>query len=136
MKTKGQKTCQKENKLSKSHQRRLDRALILAENSTCKQRHGAIIVRGGRTLSVGINTYRMDPHTIVDEIIVKDFSWHAEVAAIRAYKGDLTGATLYVARLSRRGEAAMSKPCINCQKAIKDAGIKKVFYTIDEQLDF
>ena len=57
---------------------------------------------------------------------------HAEIDAI--YKADrvanLGGMHLYVARTWKNGEAAMSKPCSGCQKAINFFGIKHTFYTM------
>ena len=44
-------------------------------------------------------------------------------------KRDLKNLTMYVARLTRTDRISLSKPCIECQKAIWDAGIRKVFYT-------
>lgn len=29
----------------------------------------------------------------------------------------------------------MSKPCPMCQEALREAGIKKIFYTIDGEID-
>jgi tRNA(Arg) A34 adenosine deaminase TadA len=54
-------------------------------------------------------------------------SCHAEARAIR--KADV-GATLFVARVTRDGEWAISKPCKHCQALIRNRGIKKVYYTI------
>ena len=56
-------------------------------------------------------------------------SGHAEARAIR--KAD-TGSTLYVARVTRDGKWAMSKPCKTCQTLIRNKGIKKVYYTIGQ----
>lgn len=59
-------------------------------------------------------------------------SFHAEVAAIRQCNNlgiDTSGAILYVSRVNRMGEEKMSRPCVNCQKAIIDAKIRKVVYT-------
>jgi tRNA(Arg) A34 adenosine deaminase TadA len=56
-------------------------------------------------------------------------SCHAEARALR--KAD-AGATLYVARVTRDGQWAMSKPCKHCQAYIKNRRIKRVYYTIVE----
>lgn len=107
----------------------------LAEYSTCKQQHGAIIIKGGSVLSVGINRNKNNP-TFVGEA-TKNWSVHAEAAAIRACKGaDLRNATIYVARINNSGKPMMSKPCLKCEKAIREAGIKKVVYTIDSIMEF
>lgn len=47
---------------------------------------------------------------------------------------DLKNATIYVARVNNSGEQMMSKPCINCQEALRARGIKKVFFTIDRSM--
>jgi len=112
----------------------LDKAIRLAELSDCKMRHGAVVIKGGRVLGVGINVMKNDPNIVPDP--KTQSSVHAECAAIRACGNtDLRGATLYVARIGKDGKPAMSKPCINCQKALRDRGIKKVFYTVDRSID-
>lgn len=64
----------------------------------------------------------------------KPATFHAEVKAIRQAQAligeDLSGTVLYVARSYKSGEPAMSKPCVDCEKAIIEAGIKKVVYTV------
>lgn len=102
--------------------------------STCHQKHGAIIMRGGSVLSVGINSYRNEPE-MFDIVEGSHVSWHAEVAAIKAYRGSLIGASIYVARINKNGEQVMSKPCEKCQEVIKRAGIKKIFYTINNFIE-
>lgn len=117
--------------LSNRDRKILRRASVMAELSTCNQRHAAVVIKGGRTLGVGINTTRNDPN-IVDNPKV-DAATHAEVAAVRAC-GDptnLRGATIYVARAGRNGKSMMSKPCPLCQDFLDNLGIKKVVYTLD-----
>ena len=54
---------------------------------------------------------------------------HAESRVLR--KSD-AGCTLYVARVTKDGAWAMSKPCSNCQKIIRSKRVYKVYYTIAE----
>ena len=59
---------------------------------------------------------------------------HAEIAALLPLmrdKVDLSGASIYIFRKHKDGTLAMAKPCSNCQKVIKQLGIRKIFYTID-----
>lgn len=106
----------------------------LAEMSTEKFRHGAIIMKGGSVISVGVNRARNHPSVVSHP--KQEAAVHAEVAAIKSARGaDLRGAVIYVARVLRDGSPAMSKPCEYCQEAIAAAGIKKVFYTIDGEMD-
>jgi tRNA(Arg) A34 adenosine deaminase TadA len=102
----------------------------LAETSEENMKHGCVIVLGGSVQAVGVNKRTNDPYTH------KQLHWlseHAEMAALRRCKRT-KGAVLYVARVNKRGEERMSKPCPKCAKLLKDAGIKKVVYTIDSSL--
>ena len=99
----------------------LERALGVASTSTCKQRHGAIVVKHGRVLGSGTNRRRNDPR-YVDW---RSSSIHAEITAMRR-AGFPTRATIYVARINRIGEARYSKPCANCQEVLDSFKIKVV----------
>lgn len=120
--------------LSAKQQRMLARASSIAEASTCNQRHGAIVVKGGRVLSVGINRDKNHPENVPHP--KTQAAVHAEVAAVKACGDvDLHGATIYVARVNRAGDQMMSKPCERCQAFLRERGIKKIFYTIDSSMD-
>ncbi len=106
-------------------------ALKQATKSRHKYKVGAVIIKGGRLLSVGYNsTNKTHPSNQTWEN-----SCHAEEAAIlkriKIQNGlaSLVGATIYVSRISASGRAAMAKPCIHCEKLIRAVGIKKVVYT-------
>lgn len=120
--------------LSAKDKRRLNQAIEVSKNSDCRHKHGAVLMAGGRVLSVGINSNRNDPSVIGDAQL--KYSVHAEIAALRSWGGtNLKNATIYVARLGRSGDPMMSKPCENCQKALKEAGVRKVIYTIDNEME-
>lgn len=121
---------------SAQHKKYLEQAMKVAELSEERYRHGAVLRKSGRTLSVGINRNTNDPMILDQSMNVKHFSIHAEYAAIRAVrKSDLQGASIYIARVSKNGEPVMSKPCVKCQKMLKKYGVKKVYYTIDNEMD-
>jgi len=112
----------------------LDRALQLAKTSKYRHQHGAIIVKNGNVISQGVNYKVNNPRQITDPKTGAGI--HAEVAAIKASRGaDLNGAVIYVARVSKCGDPVMSKPCDRCQNSLREAGIKKVYYTIDSEMD-
>lgn len=118
--------------LSKSHQHFLDQALELSRLSDCRYKHGAVVRKSGRTISVGINYMINDPQNLENEVAKYNAAIHAEEAALNACKKvNLEGAIIYVARVNKNDEPAMSKPCERCQKALKARGVKKVVYTID-----
>lgn len=111
------------------------RAFRAIENHPYKKEmnylHAAVLVKGGRILSVGINkpsqnsyVRRFGPYDHV--------TLHSELDAILQVrkKIDLTGCKMYVARLFKKnGEPAISRPCEWCQETLKKFGIKKVYYT-------
>lgn len=84
-------------------------------------------------LGRGVNKDRNNPEFI--KCGPADYAVHAEIAALRSCGNTpVKGGTLYVARVGGTGEARMSKPCPRCQKALREAGIKKVVYTIESQM--
>lgn len=93
-----------------------------------KQRHGAVVVKSGRVMSVGINKWRNHPEIIEKDKIKQECSVHAEVDALSRVS-DSRGATIYIARVNRLGNIGLSRPCDNCHLAIIDAGISKIIYT-------
>ncbi len=97
--------------------------------------HAAVIVRGGCIISIGINKPKrnvfVDMHAYHPGCTI-----HAEIDAILKVRKrtDLTGAKIYVARIKKSdGETGSSKPCPMCQTVIKKFGIKKVYYTSENQ---
>ena len=125
--------------MSKKSRYFLDKAIKLSRLSDYPQfKHGAVITKNGNVLGMGVNRMVNNPGSISDdEVAKKHASIHAEVAALKACgKANLTGATIYVARTSRIfSRPAMSKPCENCQEALREAGIKRVYYTIDSTME-
>jgi deoxycytidylate deaminase len=95
-------------------------------------KHGSVIVKGGRVISTGINKDRSHPRIVSSEHIKDHCSVHAEIDAIKKAR-DVTGATIYVARVNKRGEARDSRPCKRCFEVIKNNGIKKIVYTMSEE---
>ena len=84
-------------------------------------------------LSVGINRTRNHPSILPPELVKSNASVHAEIAALSSllHQGlNLKHATLYVARVSRTGNLALSKPCRSCAYAIELAGIRKVVWSV------
>lgn len=108
----------------------LSLAMELSLKSDMKQRHGAVIVRGGRVLALGWNLMKNDPNNVSDEHAKMFCSMHAERMAIAKCR-KAAGATIYIAR-NKSGKARHSKPCAECSYAIVQAGISRVVYTIDK----
>lgn len=91
-------------------------------------KHGAVIVKGGRVLSTGMNKERNHPKIVSSEHIKTHCSVHAEIDALKK-AGDVRGATMYIARVNKRGQDRSSRPCDKCYSNIINAGIKKIVYT-------
>lgn len=108
-------------------------AVDLALTSECyRARHGAIVVKGRRILSSGVNTYRNKP-AVFDNPNEHSahFTYHAEIRAIKPLSADaLRGATIYVARVFRSGLPGLSRPCTPCYMELLNKGIKKVVFTV------
>jgi tRNA(Arg) A34 adenosine deaminase TadA len=59
-----------------------------------------------------------------------NYKTHAEKRLVAKLN---VGSIVYVARVRRdTGEFGLSKPCFSCMKAMKTAGVKKVYYTISQ----
>jgi deoxycytidylate deaminase len=110
----------------------------LAGNSTYGNfRHGAVLVRGGAIVGLGINSERYCS-------VGKDYrpedkgnaTYHAEIKAVLSLDRNVTkGSVMYVARCSKNGiDARMSKPCNMCHAVMQERGIKKVYYTVDNEV--
>lgn len=93
-------------------------ARVIAKRSNHKWAHHAVFVfRGGALLAVGNN---------------KD-ERHAEVAALnKLWWSKRKGTTVVSVRYTRSGTMAMAKPCPNCEKYLRENGVKTVYYSTDD----
>ena len=116
------------------NRRYIDLAKRLAETSDLRHRHAAILVKGGSVISWSNNKNKYNrwaqrfrskqngPATI-----------HAELGAILGVSYEKTnGADLYVVRINHKGHLCMSMPCHMCQEIMSHVGVKRVFYSIDD----
>lgn len=104
-------------------------AISLASTSESRMKHGAIVVKSGNVLGMGINKTRNSPKIMKSAPL--GCSVHAEVAAVRSAGYNVSGATVYVARVNRNGEHRNSAPCSECQKVLNKLGVKRVVHTQD-----
>lgn len=113
--------------LSNKLKRNMRRAWETCQVSDCTKHMAAVIVKNGRVLSVGVNHMRNDPMFILTD--KSGLSVHAEVSAMRAVSDEnLDGAVCFVARTRRDSVPAMSKPCKECENALRTAGIKACYW--------
>lgn len=126
----GQITFPMKDDLSRKQRSFLDIAVRMAESSEVSFKHGAVIVRSGSVLAMGVNKWKAAEKPDVPTYEYNEnISIHAEIDALSRCS-DPDGATIFIARVNKRGEERMSRPCMNCEKAIIKAGIKKVVYTL------
>ena len=102
----------------------------IAHLSEHNMRIGAVVAKGSRVLSFGINKYKSHPQQI-NPYTLNTGLIHAELNAIINCRTDITGGTIYISRLLKNGLPALSKPCKSCMKMISLYGIKKIVYTTE-----
>ena len=119
-------------RISKKIKRYFDLGRNVANNSSYgKIRHGAVLIKGGSVINASFNkenyssfgTRFRDPHRGKATV-------HAELGCVLGLSRNVTvGADLYVCRINRKGEFRNSKPCAMCHNALKHVGVKRVYYT-------
>lgn len=107
----------------------LDLALRVAEGSEVTHRHGAVVVKSGKPVSLGWNKWRNREMILDTEGYNPNLTVHAEIDALSRV-ADPRGAVVYVARVGKHGDERFSRPCHNCAKALAAAGVKAVVYTV------
>lgn len=111
--------------LSANEMRWLANSVQLAQNAQhSKWRVGALIVKNGRVLGYGVNRYRNNPARVELEGV----SYHAEEVAIRR-AGTVSGATIYVGRITKSGMIGLALPCLRCQLHLHENGISTAIWT-------
>lgn len=116
--------------ISKINEHNYD-ATSYTNSSKVKHSIGAMILdRKGSVLSVGFNSYiKTHPmqYTYNKDINPTRIFLHAEIDALVKCRGEPH--TLVVARIGKDGKIRLAKPCKGCFNAIKDAKIKKTYFT-------
>lgn len=121
----------------------IERYFRLAKNASefgdyPRYKIGAIIVYKSRVLSVGWNAKKENPiqkrYNIERGFDVETAknSLHAEIYAISKIKEmdiNWNKVSIFIYREYKNGIRALARPCPACEKAIRDLGIKHVYYT-------
>ena len=88
---------------------------------------GCVLVKKNRIISRGFN--QIKTHT---KSIHKFNMLHAEISALIGIDyNKLENCYAFVYRERKNGTPAMAKPCEACELALRKAGVKRVYYTID-----
>lgn len=102
-----------------------------------KAQVGAVIVIGNYVVSDGCSQEkshtRQHRYDIKTRYHGKKSKLHAELdALVSSGRVDLTGADIYIYREDRTGVLANCRPCVSCTQALKDAGVRHVYFTNQE----
>jgi tRNA(Arg) A34 adenosine deaminase TadA len=116
--------------------KKTDRCLALAKNVAYnspygKLRHGAVLIKGGSIINISFNKENYTSFgTRFRNPSRGHATVHAEIGCILGMSRNVTtGSDLYVCRINKEGEFRNSKPCSMCHEALKHVGVKRVYYT-------
>lgn len=95
---------------------------------------GAVIVDGNYVVSKGFNLLSSHPmqyrYNTETGRVAEDHRCHAEVSAlVRSKQYPLVDCDMFIGRRDKTGHLAQCRPCVACYRAIRDAGISRIFYT-------
>jgi len=117
-------------RLKNKKQRMMELARRTSLKSNSRFRVGCVVAKGSRVISFGFNNMlKTHPSS-------KSYGnyLHAEVHALLGLPDDiLHKATAYVARSRRNAGLAYSRPCAACKQALRQAGVRGVYYSTDDQ---
>ncbi len=105
-------------------------AITNANNSVCRYRLSAVIVKEGDIISTACNQpFNYDKFTHLYPSFCNTL--HAEAACLlrTRYKAALGGSSLFVARLDGLGQPKLSRPCRACWSLLEAFRVKEVYYT-------
>jgi len=111
-------------------------AVSISPSNGKRNKHVALIVKGNRILSVGVNSERSHPLAKRLKLTKESESQCAELNAClklglthKEELPDFSGLTIIVVRVSKSGTLIMSKPCVGCQQLIRQCGFRKVYWS-------
>ena len=119
--------------------RYMDLARRVAQQSAFDgPRHGAVLARGASVINVSKNKNNFcsfGRRFRKGDIQPGHSTVHAELGSILGIDRRKTeGADIYVARVGKKGDFKMSKPCPMCESALRHVGIRRVIYTINNKI--
>lgn len=110
------------------------RACLVARKSGMNHRHGAVVIRNGEIVAEGFN--------YESTLLKEKFSVHAEADALSKIKHlgkqFLSQCDMIVVRvgpMTLEYTTKLSMPCPACRCKIEQMGIRKVYYTTNEDFD-
>lgn len=107
-------------------------AIELANMSSMKFKVSAVVYRDDKVLGSDYNRWFGSSKVCLYGVPV--YSRHAEIGALRraylhyGYEG-VSGASMYVHRVGRDGDARLAKPCEHCASVAELLGISNVYWS-------
>lgn len=127
--------------LTNSDYKYFNKASHIAAISDYKHQHvGCIAVYQGQVIGLGCNSnkthpiqkyynrYRLDEDSMLPRL-------HAEINClnqIRHHNINFSKVKLYIYRIRKDQPFGLARPCPSCMAAIKDLGIKHIYYTTND----
>ena len=110
---------------------RLARKIALTSGDRFKV--GAVLVKGNAIMGMGCNDMGKSHPIMAEQNSLANL--HAEWAACRGLdKSEIDRRfSLYVYRARRNGSQGMAQPCIVCFNILKNLGVMKVYYSLDNK---
>lgn len=101
---------------------------------------GCVAVYQGQVISIGCNCNKTHPtqkyynryRNQSDSLLPK---LHAEISCLNSIKHldiDYSKVKLYIYRIRKDQPFGLARPCPSCMAAIKDLGIKEIYYTTND----
>ena len=121
--------------------RYFDKARRIADISDYNRVHiGCVAVYQGQIIGIGCNCNKTHPTQKLynryreqsDSMLPK---LHAEISCINQIKHldiNFTKVKLYIYRIRKDQPFGLSRPCLSCMAAIKDLGIRDIYYTTND----
>ena len=101
----------------------------LSKHSTHRVQVGAVIAKNSRVLGLGFNKVKTHPKYTRHKRVA---SIHAEISALINSATDVRGSRIYVYRETKDGKPSLARPCSICEMALREAGVKEVYYSTGE----
>lgn len=117
-----------------------DKARRVAAISDYPKIHvGCVAVYQGQIIAVGFNCNKTHPrqkyyNRYREDTDVMLPKLHAEINCINQLKGlniNFSKVKLYIYRIGNDRDCRIARPCSSCMAAIRDLGIKSIYYTTD-----
>lgn len=102
-----------------------------SKKSNFKIKMGAVIARA-RPIATGHNSKKTHPKFANPNLQLRS-SIHAEISClINSPISKIYHSDIYVYREFTNGNPALARPCEMCMKVLKQYGVRRIFYTINE----